>query len=114
MAAWNIVKTFWNHVFEEYSLCLNALQWSPSVQLLINAIASKTRKEMINLIERNYTDLSTSRLAELMGIAEKDIIPCKIDRPLSWTLVVQSICLSQVWRNAGGRSWVMLYRYSCR
>ena len=78
MAAWNVVKTFWNHVFEEYNICLNALQWSPPVQLLINAIACKTRKEMMDLIEHTYTDLSTARLAKLLGISETDVIPCKM------------------------------------
>eukprot|EP00887_Chlorella_sp_A99_P002720 scaffold6.g2720.t1 len=78
-AAWALLQRLW---VKDYELLWPAVhrEWSPQVQPVAHALASRLRQRMLDLVGRAYSDLSPAKLAVLLGLSEQEAVQAALDQ----------------------------------
>lgn len=73
-AVWKLLQFFWQRHYQGVWHALQAHQWSPALQPFIDALASKTRDELMDLISTAYSTVKPSKVASLCGMTEQEAL----------------------------------------
>jgi len=73
-AVWKVLQYFWQRHYQGVWQALTAYQWSPQLQPFIEAIAVKTREELMELISVAYSTVRPSKVASICGINEQEAL----------------------------------------
>jgi len=82
-AIWTISQNVWNKKYAEIYQSAQAYNWSPGTVLFVQAFVEKFRERTLQLISNAYSNISTSDLATLLGLAEADAITLAVTH--GWT-----------------------------
>lgn len=80
-AVWKLLQYFWQRHYQGVWQALTAFQWSPQLQPLIEAIAVKTREELIELIGTAYSTVRPSKVASICGVTEHEALAGGYQQP---------------------------------
>eukprot|EP00798_Chlamydomonas_sp_ICE-L_P007484 gene7484-629_t len=82
-AVFKLLQFCWNRHYAGMWQALQAHQWSPALQPVIEAITLKSRSELVDLIGISYSTVSPSKVSSICGLTESEALAsCQA---LGWT-----------------------------
>ncbi|KAI8373760.1 COP9 signalosome, partial [Blakeslea trispora] len=76
----NLIKKNYPQVYDD----LDSIEWSESMQLLVNDIRKETRENMFYILSKAYQSISLSQAAHYFGVPEEQALEELLYRGWSW------------------------------
>mmetsp|Transcript_4479 Transcript_4479/g.9636 ORF Transcript_4479/g.9636 Transcript_4479/m.9636 type:complete len:199 (+) Transcript_4479:138-734(+) len=73
-AVWRLLQYYWSRQYQGIWQALQAYQWSPQLQPVVEALAIKTREELMELIGFAYSTVAPSKVASICGMTEAEAL----------------------------------------
>lgn len=73
-AVWRLLQFSWNRHYQGMWQAMQSYQWGPQLAPLIEALAIKTRQELMELVSLAYATVSPAKVASLCGMTEAEVL----------------------------------------
>lgn len=84
IAAWRIGQAMWLHDRPNTYEALRSYTWSPTVQLVVTAVADNFSKRTFDLLCKSYSTISVADAAAFLGNTQNAVIQMTTDRGWSY------------------------------
>lgn len=71
---WRLLQFSWNRHYQGMWQAMQSYQWGPQLAPLIEALAIKTRQELMELVSLAYATVSPAKVASLCGMTEAEVL----------------------------------------